>query len=382
MLIMIIGIDASRANKTEKTGVEWYAYFLIQALKKFGSQSLEFQGEDVRFVLYSDEPLEGELARLPEHWSSKVLRWPPRRLWTQVRLSFEMLVHSPDILFIPAHVFPFVHPKRTVMTVHDIAAARFPKSYNRFERWYSLWSVKAAARAVCRIIAPSEFTKNEIIKFAGSRMEEVRISVIHHGYGKQYRPISDARKTQTLLDTYGIKKPFLMTLGRIEEKKNTKRIVESFIRIRNQQPKLALQLLLVGKPGYGYEKVDELIEGASYKEDIIRPGWVREEDVPYLMNAAEVFLFPSLYEGFGLPILEAMACGTPVVASRGSALKEIGGDAVQYVDPGSIESIVRGTERLMADRSIRNKQITEGLRRVEDFSWEVCAKQTLAALLS
>ena len=143
---MIIGIDASRANEEQKTGVGWYAWHVIQELKHLTTLPLNHTTtrQPLRVVLYTNKPLMGDLAVLPEGWSEKVLQWFPGRLWTQIRLSFEMLVNPPDVLFIPAHVFPIIHPKKTVMTVHDIAAIKFPESYNWFERWYSVWSAKFA----------------------------------------------------------------------------------------------------------------------------------------------------------------------------------------------------------------------------------------------
>lgn len=382
---MKIGIDASRANSDQKTGVEWYAYFLIQELKMIEIKTKIKTEDEITFVLYSDKPLKGELARLPEGWSSKVLKWPPNRLWTQIRLSLEMLINPPDVLFIPAHVFPIIHPKKTVMMVHDVAAARFPQSYNWFERWYSLWSAKYAVKKLWRVIVPSQFTKNELQKETRIQgYKDTRISVVHHGYDTRYRKIEDKIEIEEVLKKYGIEKPFIMTIGRLEEKKNTKRIVEAFNLLKrknNQSSIFNLQLLLVGKPGYGYDKVKKAIESSRFRDDIITPGWIDEEDLPYLMNAAEVFVFPSLYEGFGMPILEALACGTPVVASKQTSLEEVGADAAEYVDAGNSEDIARAISRLLTDENFKNQSIQKGLQRATQFSWETCAQKTLSILL-
>src|SRR3989338_2027149 len=379
---MIIGIDASRANNEQKTGVGWYAYHIIQELKKTNSQ---FPIPNYRVVLYSDRPLEGELAHLPEHWESKVLRWPPKRLWTQMRLSWEMLVRPPDVLFIPAHVFPIIHPKKTVMTVHDIAAERFPESYNWFERWYSLWSARYAVKNLWKIIVPSEFTKKELLN-QESRIKNQgkNIVVIHHGYDERYRKIENQTDIERILNRYSIKKPFILSIGRLEEKKNTRRIVEAFNRLKiNHNFQFSIfnfQLVLVGQAGHGYEKVKTAIETSPNKSDIIIPGWVGPDELPYLMNAASVFVFPSLYEGFGLPVLEAFACGTPVVASKGTSLEEVGGDAAVYVEPENVEDIANGIERLLSDKSLREEKIQKGFERVKNFSWEQCARETMRSL--
>ena len=392
---MIIGIDASRANREQKTGVEWYTFHLIEEMKRMQNDDFKMQnGESVRVVLYSPEPLKGQLADLPENWESKVLRWPPGRLWTQLRLSWEMLMHPPDILFIPAHVFPLVHPKKTVMTIHDIAAAQFPAAYDWFERWYSLWSAKQALKKLWKIITPSEFTKNELIKTL--KHKNIKTFVVPHGYDSRYRKIDDQAAIDNVLTRYHIKKPFILSVGRWEEKKNTTRIIQAFDQIslqlrrfstepRSQASGLtaySLQLVLVGKPGHGYEKVKEAYEQSSHKDRILMPGYIDPADLVYIMNAAEVFIFPSLYEGFGLPVLEAMACGTPVVAGKGSSLEEIGGDACVYVDPLNEDDIARGINKIMQNGELRMQNVNSGLTRVKNFSWEKCARETLSILLN
>ncbi len=374
---MIIGIDISRANRPHKTGVEWYVYFLIEELKK-----LEIGNGDVQVRLYSDTPVTGELSSLPEHWEIKVLRWPPRRFWTQIRLSIEMLLHKPDILCIPAHVPPLIHPKRTVMTIHDIAAIRYAESYNRFERWYSVASAKKAMRSLWKIITPSAFTKQELEDAFGSARHE-DITVVPHGYDSAFRPVSQEEKAAVMRE-YGIHGPYLLSVGRMEAKKNTARMVDAFHILKSSEDAAFadLQLVLVGKPGHGYEYVAAAIEESPYKEDIIIPGWVEQAHLPALMNGASVFLFPSLYEGFGIPILEAFACHTPVVTTVGHSAQEVGGRAAVYVDPESTEDIARATRRFLLDPEFRKTHVQEGIRRVSLFSWERAARETLAVLLS
>jgi len=384
---MIIGIDASRANHQERTGVEEYSFQIIQHLKKITP-------DNIRVVLYTDKPLQGELANLPENWSVKVLDWPPRRFWTQIRLSWEMLTNSPDVLFIPAHVFPIIHPRKTVMTIHDIAAVKFPESYSWFERWYTLCSSKQAVKKLWKVIVPSEFTKQELISNFQFPISN-KIAVISHGYDREkfklktgdYSPLAPPGREgnfSTLLNKYKITQPFIISIGRLEEKKNTVKIIKSFenlkivlkLKIKN------LKLVLVGKPGFGYEKVKEAISNSQFKTDIVVPGWVDEEDLPKLLHTAEVFVFPSLYEGFGLPILEAFACGVPVVASKGNSLEEVGGDACEYVDAMNVEEISEAINKLLQNADFRMQNVKNGLERVKEFSWEKCAEETMKILLN
>lgn len=373
---MLIGIDASRANEAQKTGVGWYAWFLIQELKKLKIN------EPVSFVLYTREPLRGELANLPENWSVKVLKWRPGRLWTQVRLSWEMLWRAPDVLFVPAHVFPIIHPKKTVMTIHDVAALKFPKSYNWFERWYSVWSARYAVRKLWKIIVPSESVKSELIKDLRLKIEDYKINVIRHGYDERYKTETKTETDDLVLEKYNIKKPYLLSIGRLEEKKNTVRIIQAFEKIRLQLTAYSLQLVLVGNSGYGYSKVQEVIEASRFKPDIITPGWVSGEYLPTLMRGASVFVFPSLAEGFGMPILEAMAAGVPVVASKEGALQEVGGEACVYVDPMNVEDVAKKIVEITQNPNNRTQLIERGFQRVKEFGWEKCAEETADCLLS
>jgi glycosyltransferase involved in cell wall biosynthesis len=375
---MIIGIDASRANTLNRTGVEEYVYQVIQNLKKIECK------KDIQFLLYTREPLMDALQKdLPEHIQMKVLAWPPfgfaqdkpKRLWTQIRLSWEMLVNPPDVLFVPGHVFPIIHPKKTVMTVHDVAAKHFPKSYNWFEQWYSLWTAKYAVRKLWKVIVPSEYTRLEINQYTSRQ----RVRVIPLSYDSEtYRVIHDVATIDNVLQQYKVTKPFLLCIGRLETKKNTVRTVQAFnvLKQRHIDVYKNLQLVLVGGKGHGYEAVTAEIEKSPYKTDIVMPGFVDEVDLPYIMNGAEVFVFPSLYEGFGIPILEAFACGTPVVTSHTSACKEVAGDDAVLVDPLDVTSIANGIEEAM-----KSEHVEQGLERVKGYSWEKTARDTLDVLL-
>lgn len=389
---MTIGIDVSRANKEQKTGVETYAYFLVEEMKKITENRiiLHIDNQDVKVILYSREPLIGQLGILPDGWESRVLRWPPKRLWTQLRLSFEMLVRPPDVLFVPAHTVPLIHPKKTVMTVHDIAAIKFPGIYNRFERWYTIWSARYAAKKLWRVIVPSRCTKFEMEKMFGNNSQS-RTHVIPLGYDVRYQKIHDAKRIDAVLKKYHIRKPFLLSVGRLEEKKNTRRIIEAFEKIRLHNFHSAIssesgqardhQLVLAGMPGYGYESIAEAIKRSPCRSDIIELGWIPTEDIAAVMNAADALIFSSLYEGFGMPILEAFACGTPVITSYGTSTEEVGGSAATYVNPEDADDIAQGIARLLSDSELRQALVDKGLRRVRDFSWKKCAVETWRVLI-
>lgn len=371
---MTIGIDASRANKSEKTGTEWYSYHLIQELKKIVDPKDQF-------VLYSREKLYGELGNFPPNWQSRVLGWPPKKLWTQARLSSEMWQRPPEMLFIPAHTIPLIHPDKVVTTCHDVAFLRLPRIYDWPSLKYHEFAIKFAVRHAMKIIAVSEFTKSEIVEFF--KISPERIAVVPNGYDdKRYKVIDDKEAVAKVLQKYKITEPYILYLGRLELKKNIPGLVEAFGLFKKssrfQVP--SYKLVLVGQPGFGFEKVTKAIVENNLQGDVIMPGWVAREDLPYLMNGAKLFVLPSFYEGFGIPILEAMACGTPVVAAGIPALREVAGEAAYLVDPYSPENMAEGVNRVLTDDHLREDLKIRGLDRARQFSWTRCARETWEVL--
>ncbi len=372
---MLIGIEATHANQADRTGVEEYCWQMIQEFKKIIPSS-------VRVVLYSDQPLRGELGLLPQNWQVKVLSWPFKKGWSQVRLSLEFLFYPPDVFFAPGQLVPLICPKQTVVMIHDSAFLVFPNAYNFLGRQYLKLMNKLILRKAKLIIASSEFNKRELLRLYGKKIEN-KIKVVPLAYDDKRFVIARSeatwlRRSVDMLRKYHIMKPYIISIGRLEEKKNTKRIVEAFNLIKSQlrTPNSELQLVLIGKPGVGYEEIKAEIERSPDRENIIHPGYVSPEDLPTLLSAAEAFVFPSLYEGFGIPLLEAMASGCPVVTSRGSALEEVGGNAAVYVDPSSVEDIAKAIETILSNKEKKEQMVEAGLTRVKQFSWEKTADKT------
>ncbi|MEK9183074.1 MAG: glycosyltransferase family 1 protein [Patescibacteria group bacterium] len=376
---MLLLIDASRANNEQKTGVEWYAFFVIQELKKIVPT-------ETRVVLYTREPLQGELARLPSNWQEQVLPWPPRRLWTQIRLSWEIwrvkrgardyaagAKEKELALFVPAHVLPLICPINTFITIHDLGGLRFPAGYSLFEKWYARFATWFALRRAT-VFTPSEFSRREIMNVFGNG----KIIVAPNGFDdSKYHLIDDKKAIGQILEKYNIRPPYFLSISRLEEKKNTVGIVEAY---KIFKEKISLQsnsenysLVLLGKPGFGYTKVAEAIKKSGYQHTIIIPGWVKAEDVPYLMSGASAFIFPSFYEGFGIPVLEAMACGVPVIVSNRAALPEVADNAALLVDPYKPGDIARAMLEIVSSPALSDELVGRGLARAREFGWERAA---------
>jgi glycosyltransferase involved in cell wall biosynthesis len=397
---MIIGIDASRANRGRKTGTEWYSFYLIKNLAVIDKANT--------YWLYLDTPPSLELSEAIKdnpNFTFKYLKWPLFSFWTLGRLSLEMLWRRPDVLFVPAHTLPLFSPRRTMNTIHDIAFVReknlyfseevkteragFRRLINFFVKVITLgkyradsvdylyWSTAFALKHAKKIITVSEFTKQEILSLY-PKTKTGKVSVIHNGYDNiLFRPISDEVKTREILDKYGINQPFFLYVGRLEKKKNTPALIESLALVRENNPEIKEKLVLIGNASFGFDEVKYVIEEFDLNNDVYIPGWVDEADLPYIYNAASAFVFPTKHEGFGIPILESLACGLPTIASDIPVLKEIAEDAVLYFNQNDKRDIARAMARIINDKALRQDLRTKGLIQSQKFSWLKCAAETL-----
>lgn len=362
---MTIGIDASRAFVKTKTGIEEYAYRVIKHLRDcLGDQQV---------ILYLDprvNKLEYIDFDLPENWKTKFLRAPV--FWTQARLSLEMLFHPVDILFIPAHTVPLIHPKNTIVTIHGLEYEFCPKAYSLFERLYMRWSIRKSCQWAKRIIAVSENTKKDLMKLY--KVPEGKIEVIYEGIGNDNFKFQISNFESNPNDIISNYRSYFLFVGRLEERKNIIGIVEAF-EILKRKYKISQKLILIGKFGFGGEKIKNKIDSSEYKSDIILTGYVSDEDKFYLMANADVFLFPTFYEGFGLPILEAQSVGMPVVTSNVSSMPEVAGNSAVLVDPKNTNEIAEAVYKLISNESYKNDIIEKGYNNIKRFSWEKCARE-------
>lgn len=371
---MIIGIDASRANRHIKSGTEWYSYYLILELAKIDQKN--------RYFLYTPEKLRDELANLPENFKEKILRWLLKKLWTMARLSFEMLIAPPDLLFVPAHIIPIISPKNTLTTIHDVGFLRLPSLYSQKELKYHRFGLYQAIKKARKIITISKFTKKELIELC--KIDPARIEVIYLGFSPRYRQTLDRQKTETILEKYRISRniPYILYIGRLEYKKNTPRLIRAFARFKKSNPDMKHKLVLVGSLGVGGCEVLENIKKYNLEKEVIMPGWIEERDLSYILSCASLFIFPSLYEGFGIPILEAMACGVPVCAANRASIPEVAGRAALFFDPENEEEMAKFIEKILKDLNLQKELKEKGKKRALAFSWEKCARKTLEVLES
>ena len=367
---MQIGIDASRIAVAARTGTEHYTYELIAALAQ--------QDRQACYTLYCNQPPRA----LPPLRPNFALRHIPLpRLWTHARLSAEVMLHPPDVLFIPAHVLPLGAPlqrrTRTVVTIHDLGYLHFPEAHTRAQRLQLRLSTLWSARAATHLIAISAATRDDLVRFTGIQADKV--SVVHHGVSPRFRPVDDLERLAAVRARYGISAPYVCYVGTIQPRKNLLRLIEAFAQgAREQTP---VQLVIAGKRGWLSDAIERRAAELGITEWVRFIGYVDDDDLPALLSGALAFTFPSLYEGFGMPVLEAMACGTPVLTSTTSSLPEVAGDAALLVPPDDTAAIAAALAQLISDAALRSTLRKRGLQHVAQFTWARCATQTHGVLV-
>jgi glycosyltransferase involved in cell wall biosynthesis len=288
-----------------------------------------------------------------------------------------MARRPPDLLFVPAHVLPIVHPRRGVVTVHDLGYLYYPQAHRLLDRLYLDLSTRYSARAATHLIADSSATKHDLIERYG--IEPYKITVVYPGYDEAtFQPVRDEEAIEAVKAKYDIAGDYILFVGTLQPRKNLIRLIEAYWKLEAGSWKL----VIAGKKGWLYQEIFRWVEELGLGKKVVFTGYVPEGGLPALISGARLFVFPSLYEGFGLPVLEAMACGTPVVCSNVSSLPEVAGDAAVLVDPLDVEGLAAAMERVLDDEDLRAELIERGFEQAKRFSWERCARETLDVLES
>lgn len=343
--IMKIGIDASRLTREIRTGTENYLYYLVR--------EWAINNPLDEFVLYfKDEPSEKlwqELSQGNENFSYKVLE--TKYSWTQVSLARELFENTPDILFCSWHTMPGINPfwkMKTISAIHDLTGRFIP----------TFWTAHFSKH----VIAVSDFVKEELVN--KYKVSSQKISVVYEGYDKTIHKAPE-HEIDRVKKKYGIEGDYIFFLGSLGPRKNIENMVEAYLRLNTE-----VEYVFAGRVMDGYEKILDL--SFKYLGDK-----VTNEDLPGLYSGALFFTLVSKQEGFGIPILEAMSCETPVLTSNISATKEVAGDAAVFADPNSIESIKEGMHKLLFDEKLRNDMSNKGISRVKEFDWKRSASRIM-----
>ncbi|MGC8786841.1 MAG: glycosyltransferase family 4 protein [Anaerolineae bacterium] len=287
-------------------------------------------------------------------------------LWVELFTGKLDVFHSPDFALSP------VYKARTIVTVHDLSFLRVPQcSYPALQAYLR----RVVPASVCRagmVLADSECTKSDVIELLG--VEATRVKVIYAGVGQEFHRVEDVERLAAVRTRYRLPARFMLGLGTLQPRKNFERLIEAYTLMR-QRIDAETKLVIAGSLGWMYEGIFEKARELGLQEAVCFPGYIADEDLPALYSMADLFVFPSLYEGFGLPPLEAMACGTPVITSNVSSLPEVVGDAAWMVDPLDVRALADAMQRVLSDAALRRQMIARGLLQARRFTWEQAARQ-------
>ena len=378
---MTIGFDASRAFVSQPTGTETYSYQLLKAFAKLDCQE--------RFCLYlrpNQIITKADRHWLPQGWEIKIIPWD--FFWTQGGLALETWQNPTDVLFIPAHVIPFLKNPRVpvVTTVHDLPLEFFPHQKTLIQRIYlNRWVESLRAKLAKKVICVSFATKNDLTKKLG--VPEDKIKVIYEGSEAEIFNLKfEIFNFEKVKRKYSIRGDYFLSVGTLHPRKNLVRLIEAFSRFTKSAdgiPVGNIQLLICGKKGWGYQEIFEAPKKYGVEEGVRFLDYVEFADLPYLYAGSMALVYPSLYEGFGLPILEAYSAGTLVLTSNISSMPEVGGDEAVYIDPFDVVDIARGLSEVVKinqNLGLREEKIAKERLWLRNFTWEKAARETLEVL--
>ena len=367
---MIVCLDVSPAVH-HRAGSGRYAQELTAALV-----AIDPENEHVAFYNRPSEArIDPPLDQLP-HLTTTL----PNKFWRMsvllahfARLPQDRLFPSVDLFHATDHLLPWLSCVKSVFTLHDLTFCLHSQMHSSWNRWFLTLMVPRFLRAANAVIADSECTKGDATRLYG--IDEAKIKVIYPGVKARFHP-ADSETIEAARARYSLPERFILFVGTIEPRKNLNTLLEAYQALRSRGSNF--NLVIVGKTGWLYESLFRRLRELGVEGEVAFPGFIPDVDLPALYSAADLFVFPSLYEGFGLPPLEAMACGTPVIVSDTSSLPEVVGDAGLLVDPYDVKGLAIAIERVLTDAQLQTEMRTKGLERAKQFTWEKAARETLA----
>ena len=312
-----------------------------------------------------------DFPRSTDQWRYKV--FSAKKLWTLIGLSKKLRGENLDVFFSPTHYLPVISPKKSIIAIFDVSYLHFPNLFRKKDLYqlkaWGGFSIKKSAK----IITISKASKSDIIKAYGVNPDKV--AVVYPGLKLINTPLLSM---ENLTKKFGISKKYILFVGTIQPRKNIVRLIEAFAKLKNE----SLELVIVGKKGWQYKEIFDAPKKFEVDGKVRFLDSVSDDELSSFYKNAEFFILPSLYEGFGLPVIEAMSYGCPVITSNISSLPEAGGDAALYVDPNSVTDIASKMQKLLNDEELKKELIEKGYKQAKKFSWEKSAKETLRVLES
>lgn len=361
---MLIGIDGNEANVKNRVGSGKYAIELIREFSKLKAPQFE--------IFLKNTPLP-DLPAPSKTFKYKI--FGPKKFWTQFALPIRLTFgKKPDVFFSMAHYGPRFSKIPYIVTIHDLSYLHFPELFRKEDllqltNW-SKYSIEKSAH----IIVPSKSTKDDIVKNYGVRPD--KITVTYEGYNSDLFKPASKQNVQKAKQKYKIAGEYLIFIGTLQPRKNIVRLIEAFSKMADKK----ISLVVVGKKGWIYDEILLKSKELNIEKRVIFTDFVPDEDLSGLISGAKVYVNPSLWEGFGIPVIEAQACGTPVAVSNTSSLPEIVGDSAVLFDPENTNSIASRIEKVIVSEKLSKDLVQKGFKNIERFSWDKCARETLAVL--
>jgi glycosyltransferase involved in cell wall biosynthesis len=366
---MIIGIDGNEANIEHKVGIGEYAYQLLCQFHKIASQR-----KDLQFKIYLKFKPRIEMPVPTENWHYQIVG--PKKFWTQIGLPVKLITETkrPDVFFSPSHYAPRFSPVPTAISIMDLSYIHFPGLFTKHDLYQLVNWTKYSAKNAYKIFTISNYSRDDIIKTYSKNSKDVVTTYlgIKQLSGSKFKVLN----MDELKKKFGIDSDYILFVGTLQPRKNIAKLIEAFAKIKDKK----IKLVVVGKRGWLWEEIIQAPEKYNITERVKFLDFVTDQDLPGLYKNAQCFVLPSLYEGFGLPVLEAMQYGCPVLTSNVSSLPEVGGDAAVYFDPTNTEEIAKKIDLVLSDEKLRKEMVEKGKIQVKKFSWEKTAKETLGVL--
>lgn len=380
---MKIAFSAQLLLDNYKTGIGWVAYNVINELKTLNVDNQYIMD----FFILGNKKYE-KYSNIIDYYKSKgfkidVCNWFSyslfKMIWTFIPIPYSMLMkEKADVtLFFNYYIPPGVKGKKVVM-IHDMAYLAYPETVNKKTLYMLKLNVKKACKSADKIITISHFSKNEIMKYLGVEDKKIEIMPIGVDFNI-FKVYNDTEKINLIKKKYGIDRDYFLYLGTLEPRKNIVRMIDAYAMLKKEIYNIP-KFVIAGRKGWMYDEIFESVKKHGIEKDIIFTGYVEENEVPILMNGAKAFLFVSLYEGFGMPVLEAMACGTPVITSNVASMPEVIGNCGVLVNPMSTEEIKNGMRKIIENKIETEKMKESALERCKSFTWENTAKKVLEIL--
>lgn len=369
---MKIAIDARALIVGRRTGVEEYTLNLLNSIFEKDRKN--------EYILFSSGWKNENIFTGEENF--KKLSAPNKLL----NVSFKFLNYPKidkwlgevDLFFMPNINFVSLSNKcRNIITFHDLSFVKYPQFYSTKRRlWHKLINAKKLARKADKIIAVSQSTKDDLVSLFN--IDEKKIKIVYSGIGEEFRPINkENNKLEEIRKKYKLPDKFILYLGTLEPRKNIVGLLQAFDLFKQKSKDTETKLVIAGRPGWLYKEIFKKQQELMQGKEVIFTGFIEVADKPYLYNLAELFVFPSFYEGFGFPPLEAIACGVPVIVSNYSSLPEVVADGAIMVDPYNVDELSWAMGQILCDKNLRKKLISAGISQAKKFSWQNCAEKMI-----